>query len=311
MAPLAGVVDELERDLLHVAATEGSQQGLPEREDALAGSHNTASDHNEVLTHVTVVGEATDRGDALVSGVKLGGSVVLHQLAILGVDASSDAVDLLVDLSAVMVTLLTSTGNGELHTAGVPSTNTGDLAQTLVCLAWQLLCVPTGSHTLDTTTLGDANDINDLVLAEDGVDGDGLLQVLLGPFPLVGDGAAVQLDLHDVCLLLTLAQQFHLGVSKDVHDLAVLLDLVEILLDGLLASVILPLLGGLGEGLLLGARPVLVEATAALLIEVLSPHSLEGAESTRGVDVANQTNADHGGSLDNGHSINHLLLVGL
>lgn len=87
-------------------------------------------------------------------------------LAILGVDASSDAVDLLVDLGTVMVTLLTGTGDGERHTGRMPGTDTSDLTQTLVRLAGQLLGVPTAGHSLETLTLGDGNAIDHLVLSE-------------------------------------------------------------------------------------------------------------------------------------------------
>lgn len=49
--------------------------------------------------------------DAFVGQVVLCGGVVLDQLAILGVVALADLVDLLVDLCAVVVALLTGTGH--------------------------------------------------------------------------------------------------------------------------------------------------------------------------------------------------------
>lgn len=128
-------------------------------------------------------------------------------LAILGVDASSDAVDLLVDLGTVMVTLLTGTGDGERHTGRMPGTDTSDLTQTLVRLAGQLLGVPTAGHSLETLTLGDGNAIDHLVLSEHIGHRHGLLQVLLDPVDLILDGSTVQLDLDDVGLLLTLLDQ--------------------------------------------------------------------------------------------------------
>lgn len=58
--------------------------------------------------------------------------------------------------------------------------------------------------------LGHTDDVDHLVLGEDRVDGDGLLQLLTSPVHLVSDGAAVELHLHQVRLLLPDGQQTHL-----------------------------------------------------------------------------------------------------
>ena len=70
-------------------------------------------------------------------------------------------------------------------------------------------------------------------------------------------------------------------------------------------------LGVLGESLLLGGRPVTVETALDGVAQVLSPHGGEGAQTTGGLDVADQTNDDNGGSLDDGDGLDDLLLVGL
>ncbi len=110
--------------------------------------------------------------------------------------------------------------------------------------------------TLEAFALGDADAVDHLVLVEDALDGDLLLELLAGIVDLVGDAASVQLDLHDVRLLLTTPEELLLGVADEAHNLAVLLDLVEILLDLFLADIVAPLEAGLGEGLLLGLRPL-------------------------------------------------------
>lgn len=83
-----------------------------------------------------------------------------------------------------------------------------------------------------------------------------------------------------------------LGVGKNTDDGAVLLDALELAGDGG-AAVLGVLLGVLGESLLLGLVPVLVEAALELIGKMLSPDGGEGSETTWSLNVANKTNNDH------------------
>jgi hypothetical protein len=190
-----------------------------------------------------------------------------------------------------VVTTLTSTGDSPLDVVRVPGTNTGDLTQTLVGLTGQLGGTPTGGDTGETVTLGDGDDINHLVLLEDGVDVDGLLEEVAGEVNLVGNGTTVNLDLHEVGLLLLDGGLADLGVGEDTDDSAVLLDALKLAGDGGTGGLGVGL-GVLGEGLLLGLVPVLVEATLDLVAQVLSPDGGERAETTGSLDVANDTNGN-------------------
>lgn len=205
---------------------------------------------------------------------------------------------------------MTSTGHGEHDLGRMPSTDTANLAETFVSLARKLLGAPAVGDTLESVTLGDSNDIDVLVLLEDGGDLDVLLKEALGEGDLVGNGATIELDLHKVGLLLLKTGLADLGVGKDTDDSAVFADALELASNGL-AAILSVLLGVAGEGLLLRAVPVLVEATLDLRGQVGSPDSGEGAEATRGLNVANNADNDHGGSLNDSHSLDNLTLVHL
>lgn len=121
--------------------------------------------------------------------------------------------------SPVVISFLTSSSNGKLDARRMPGPNTGHLTETLVSLPRQLLGVPTRSNTLHSVTFGYTNDINHLVLSEHILYGNGLLHMLTSPLKLLLNGAPVELDFHNVSLLLTAFQQGHLGVSDHTDDL--------------------------------------------------------------------------------------------
>ena len=77
--------------------------------------------------------EASHGVDGLVGQVIVGGGIILDQLALLHLVTLSDSVDLLVDLSPVMVALLSSSGHSVLDPAGMPSSNTSDLDTSMKC----------------------------------------------------------------------------------------------------------------------------------------------------------------------------------
>jgi len=109
-------------------------------------------------------------------------------------------------------------------------------------------------------------------------------------------------------LLKTLALA-HLGVADKTDRAAVLLDELKVLLNSGLA--LLVLLGILGECLLLGLVPVLVEATPHFVVQVLSPYSLERTQTVGGLHVADHTDNNHGRSFNECDSLARLLLVEL
>lgn len=302
VAELAGGVDELEADLLEAGTAGVDDHGLAEGEDALLDTNAAALNHDKVVLDNTIVGEATHGGNALDGQVGLGGGRLV-------VGTVGNAVDFLVHLGTVMEAVLTGAGDGEHDTAGMPGTNTGDLADTLVGLAGLLAGSPTGSDTLVPVALGDTEDIDVLILLKDRGHGDLLLKVAVGPVDLVGDGATVQLDLHKMGLLLTDGGLARHSVHEDTDNSAVLADALQRSLGILRTRG--NLLGVLGEGLALGHSPVLVEAALEIIRKMLSPNGRQGTETTGGLGVSGNTNDNHRGSLNDGDGLKDFLLVHL
>lgn len=216
VAHLGGGIDELESDLLEVSLVGVGEQRLSEHEHALLGTDTAALQDEEVISDHTVVRETAQRGDVLVSGVGRSRGVVLGASAL----ALSDSVDLLVDFGTVVVTELTGSGNAPGHTGGMPGSDTSDLAVTSVGL---LLEMPDSEPLHDTSesfTLGDTDNVDVLVLAEDLVDADLLLEESIAEVDLFSDVlATVDLDFEDVVLLLPeVLEELELGVGNHSHD---------------------------------------------------------------------------------------------
>uniref|UniRef100_A0A668RV68 Uncharacterized protein n=1 Tax=Oreochromis aureus TaxID=47969 RepID=A0A668RV68_OREAU len=148
----------------------------------------------------------------------------------------------------------------------MPGSNTSHLPQTLVSLPWEFLCVPAACYayhtfpTFEAVTFRDTDDINHLILVEDGRHGHSLLQVLLRPVHLVRD---------------------------------VLLHGIEVFVKLLLACLVLPLLSILSEGFLLALIPetqkIFIKSALALVTQVLSKDGFQGAQTTDRFDVSHNT----------------------
>ena len=130
---------------------------------------------------------------------------------------------------------MTGTGNREHNLRRVPGTDTSNFAETLVSFARKLLSAPTVGDTLEPMTLGDCDDIDDLILLKDGGNFDGLLKQALGEFDLVCDRATVDLNFQEVGFLLSKTSLADLRVCKDTNNSAIFADALELARERLAA----------------------------------------------------------------------------
>merc|ERR1719150_1100442 len=102
MTKFAGCVDELEVDLLQRLPLGVGQERFAQCKNTFLRSDATSTDHDEVIVDLSVVRETSDRGDGLLGQIVISRSIVLDDLAVLGVDSLSNTVDLLVDLRTMV-----------------------------------------------------------------------------------------------------------------------------------------------------------------------------------------------------------------
>lgn len=189
----------------------------------------------------------------------------------------------------------------------MPSSDTSNLSVTSVRLLLEMPDSPSVHDTLESVTLGDSNNIDNLVLSEDVIDSDLLLEEAVGEVDLISSSlSTIDLDFEDVVLLLSEVGEVVLSVGNSSHDGGVLFDSVELDFN---------FLGILGlsliarEGFLLGLNPVLVEPAEGSLVEMVGPDSSKGSESSGGLDVSDQSDDLERRGLNDGDGFNFFLLV--
>ena len=109
----------------------------------------------------------------------------------------------------------------------MPSTDAADSSETSVGLSWETGDAESLDDTGVSLTSGDTNDVAHLVLGENLVDEDVLLKFGADEFDLLSDGAAVDLNLHEVSSLLSKVQFAWLSVHKGSNNRAVVHDPVN------------------------------------------------------------------------------------
>ncbi|KAE9537465.1 hypothetical protein AGLY_006488 [Aphis glycines] len=180
--------------------------------DSLLRTNTTSLNHEEIIVNFTIMWETSH-------GIK---------------SYSVDALFLITykKISTMMVTFLTSTSNSELDTTGMPCSNTSNLTKTLMSFTGQFLCMPTRcytlilyltkytikSYTFVSTTLSDTNTINHLIWSENMRNRYWLFKMFFGPLHFLSNCASINLDFHDVSLLLAFLQQFHLYIMSNNSD---------------------------------------------------------------------------------------------
>lgn len=126
---------------------------------------------------------------------------------------------------------------------------------------------------------------------------------------LLVNGTTINLDFENVVLLLSQVQLVHLSMDNDSHDGAVLSHSVKLELEVL--GVLSDLLVVLGEGLLLGVHPILVESSEGILSQLGSPDGGKGSESSGSLNVSDDTNNNDGRGFDDGDGFYGFLTVEL
>jgi len=133
MTKLTRRINPLETDLLRRPPARLFEQCLSQRHDPFLYTRTTSLDHDEIIVDRTVSDKAAEGGDALLRGIEFGGTVRVLFFA------EADAVDFVVDGGSVHVAVVTGTGDSPHDVGGVPGTDTGNLAETLVRLARKFL----------------------------------------------------------------------------------------------------------------------------------------------------------------------------
>lgn len=161
-----------------------------------------------------------------------------------------------------------------------------------MCLSWKLLRTPSAGDALESFSFGDCNTIDHLILTEDRTDSYRFFEQPFTEIDFLRNAPAIDLDFHQVGLLLLKRGLADLRMGKHTDDGAVFLDALQLTGDGC-AGVFSVLFGIFSECLFLGFVPVFVEAAFYFVREMLGPDGGERAETAGGFDVADEADNDH------------------
>jgi hypothetical protein len=300
---LAGSIDELQSDIFECSSASLWEKTLSQNNNSLLGSDAASLNQDEIVVNNTVMGETAQRSNGLLSQIGSGGSIVLSSFIF---NTSSDSVDLLVDFGSVVITVLTSSGDAVPDSGWMPASDATNSSKTSVGLSWQSLGSPSSGGTFESFTLGDTDDIDHFVSFEDVRNFDFLFEVGVSPIDLLSNGASIDLDFQNVSLLLSEVEEVELGVDDDSNNLAIFLQSVELGSDILF---ILKLLSILGESLLLGVHPILVQSSSELGRKMLGPDCGQCSQTSGSLNIPNDADNDDWGSFKNGCSFNDFFLV--
>jgi hypothetical protein len=96
------------------------------------------------------------------------------------------------------------------------------------------------------------------------------------------------LHFENVVLLLSeVLQEFELGGTDNSYDGAVFFESLKSDFNGFLFLFVF--LGVFGESFFLTVEPVFVESSESVFVEFLSPDSGQSSESSRGIDISDQS----------------------
>lgn len=112
MTELGEGIDETKSDLLESRSSDMGK-GLKECNNSLASTHNRTFDHQPIILHNALVRETTSRRNNLLSQTRLSRSRGSNT-------SGTNMVNLLVDNSTMMVTILTNTSHSEVDTRRMP-----------------------------------------------------------------------------------------------------------------------------------------------------------------------------------------------
>lgn len=189
----------------------------------------------------------------------------------------------------------------------MPSSNASDLSVTSVGLLWKEFGSPPFSDPSESMSSGDSDDIGVVPSVENSIASDVLFEETHGEIHFLGHVASVHLDFIDLGFLLAEVDEFGLSMGNQPDNGAVLLDSLELSLDGLVGV----LSWVLGEGLSLGSVPVLVKSSLEIISQRVGPDSLKGSEASWGFNIADKSSSFHGRHLHDRRGFDELTLVEL